>query len=166
MKIINKGDMPFYIKWALIAAIVYCIPMFFFLRTTEFKEVWLLYLGSAFFMVVIASSLLSLNGRYGGNSTTRTLITSGHVITVMAIVVAFIITLILTFFMVPEIYQKGAGEIVHGKPDSLDSITFIVAVGVVVINFAAGSIPSIILPQTMKQNQTTERGENVSKPLI
>jgi len=166
MSIINKGDLPFYITRAIIAAIVYCIPVFFFLRTTEFREVWLLYLGSAFFMVVIASSLLSLNRRYGGNSTTRTLIVSGHVITVMAIVISFIICLILTFFMVPEIYQSGGGEIVHGKPDSLDNITFILIVGIVVINFAAGSIPSIILPQSMKQNQTTERGENVSKPMI
>lgn len=166
MKIINKGDLPFYLRWALIAAIVYCIPVFFFLRTPEFREVWLFYLGSAFFMVVIAWSLLALNRRYGGNGTTRTLITSGHVITVFAIVIAFVFCVILTLFMVPQLYRNGPGNIVEGKPANLDNIVFLLLVSITVINFAAGSIPSIILPQTMKRNQTTERGENVSKPLI
>ena len=165
--LIKKRNISFYLSYAIIAAILYAIPTLFFIRDTQYSQAWLLYLGNAFFLAAMVVAVIALNKRYGGNATTRSLIVGGHVITIIGVVIACIIALILLMIYEPELFQsRNTGVVLEGKPANSGNLFFIIIISALVVNFAAGSFASFMFPYTVKRNQTTERGKNVSDPLV
>ncbi len=132
----KNGVLSFSLIYATIAAIAFCIPCLFFLMNTEFSQLWLLYLGNALFLGCMIIAVLAFSRRFGGNVTTKSLLVSGHVITLMGVLIASIITLIMLLILIPELFKSApSGEILERKPANSNNILFVLALNTIVGNF-------------------------------
>lgn len=158
----DKGIWPFSIKYALIAAVFYCILCLIFFTYTDFRQLWILYIGNALFLGVMVVAILALNKNYGGNATTNSLMMTGHIITFIGVIAAALVTFVIMLIYVPEVFQKEpVGQLLERRPANSGTLLFATTLSVLVGNFSAGSFASIIIPYVTKRNQQTERGEEV-----
>jgi carbon starvation protein CstA len=156
-----------YFIFGLLAAIAFCIPVMFYLRTPEFKDTWLLFLGNAFFLVVISVYILLLNKRNNENASTQNLNAAGHVVSIVGVVLACIISFILLILVVPDLFSSGTSDtVMEGSHTTTaggrtDGLVFMLYMCAIIGNFAAGSFASIILPYAAKKNQKKDKHSQV-----
>lgn len=154
---------PLYIKFAALAAIVYCIPVFFFLRDATYSSAWLLYLGNLLFLFPIMFFLIRFNQLRKQNASSVAMLTAGHIATAIGIVIACILCFILILLMVPGWLDAGsADKVLQQAPantvdDKTKGLAFMVFSDAIVGNVSAGSFISIIYPFTLKGDQTREK---------
>ena len=152
----------YYIKCAVIAAILYCIPVFLFLRTTTWSQTWLLYLGNALFMVTIVGALIGFNRRRRGNASSMSMVLAGVITTILGIIISIAICLLLLSVEIPGLYQSGApdkilkGEPVNSVPDRSRGPVYLVLFNSFMGNISTGLFVCIIFPFTLKGDQTKE----------
>jgi hypothetical protein len=156
-----------YIKWGIISAIAFCIPMLIFINSQNYQKTWLLFLGNGLFLVAIAAYMLSFNRMKGGDASTQTQMAAGHIATAIGIVISCIVSAIAIAIIIPNVFssdlatktlenapaQTGTGE-THG-------LVFFVFMTAVIGNVSGGSFASIILPYAAKRNQTKDRKSEV-----
>ncbi|HVV06180.1 MAG TPA: hypothetical protein VHC96_18240 [Puia sp.] len=152
----------YYIKCAVIAAILYCIPVFFFLRTTTWSHTWLLYFGNALFMITLAGTLLGFNRRRGGSASSMSMVLAGLITTILGIIISIAICLLLLSVMIPGLYNAGtpdkllSGEPVNSVPDRSRGPVYLVLFNAFMGNVSTGLFVCIIFPFTLKDDQTKE----------
>lgn len=150
------------VKFSVVAAILFSIPMFFFLRDSTFSQAWLLYLGNFLFMLAIAGYLLYFNERKDENASTTSQLLTGHVVTVIGVILSVIISLIALSIFIPGIFQSGTPDKVLEQAPAQDQgrktngLVFMVLMNAVVGNVSTGSFVSIILAYYQKRDQTKE----------
>ena len=164
----NKQYLTSYLIFGLIAAIAFCIPAMFYLRTPEFRDTWVLFLGNALFCVVVSIFILVFNKRRRNeNESTQNMNAAGHIVTIIGVVLASIISFLLLILVVPDIFAAGTPDTVMedshttmtgGKTDGL---VFMLFMNAVVGNFSFGSFAAIILPYAAKRNQKKDRHSEV-----
>jgi lysylphosphatidylglycerol synthetase-like protein (DUF2156 family) len=148
-----------------IAAIVFAIPQFFYIRSSTYSESWLLYLGSFFFFIAIVLYTVLFNKAKEGNANTVTMVFASHVTTVIGVIVSCILTFILLSVMIPGYLHAGPAAVaspdtpINEIHDKTNGLSFRAFIGATIINFAFGSFASIIFPFSIKRNQTKESGE-------
>jgi heme/copper-type cytochrome/quinol oxidase subunit 2 len=159
----QKIHLPTNLLFGAIAAIAYCIPMFYFVHTSSYSESWVLYLGNFLFMIAIGAYMAVLNRRKAENANTHLAVFSGHVTTVIGIVISCIVCFIALSIYVPgllssdttgKVLEQSPAQAQNGRTEGLVLLLFMNAI---IGNVSAGSFVSIIMPYTMKRNQTRER---------
>ena len=148
---------------AAIAALLFCIAVFAYIRQADYNQTWLLYLGSFAFMVVIwVHTMRDSKKRANNDESTVALVFASHVATILGVVISVLVSFILLSVFVPGYLEAGntakaleqvPANMVHDKTEGL---SFIVIMAASVINFAAGSFGGIILPFYLKRNQTRD----------
>lgn len=152
-----------YLIYGLLAAVVYCIPVVIFLSNPEYSQAWLLYLGNLLFLFPVIAFLYAFNKRRSENAGTLVMLASGHITTVIGIVISCILAFLLLVIMVPGYLDGGTTEkVLTGEPantvyDKTRGLSFMVFATAIVGNISAGSFVSIIFPFAMKADQTRER---------
>jgi heme/copper-type cytochrome/quinol oxidase subunit 2 len=150
------------VKYGLLAAVLFSIPMIFFIRESTFSQSWLLYLGNFLFMLSVAGYMIYFSERKNENASTTSHLITGHVVTVIGVIVALIVSLIAIFLFVPGIFQSGqADQVLERAPAQeqgrkTDGLIFMVLMNAVVGNVSTGSFVSIILSYYQKRDQTKE----------
>src|SRR5256885_1999310 len=96
-----------YFKFSVFPAILASVPVTFFIRDAKFSETWLLYLGDAFFLFSMIVIMLIISKNADNNAATGSLMIAGHAVTIFAIILICIITLILLLIYVPDLLQFG-----------------------------------------------------------
>lgn len=158
----QKLNLSLTVLSALIAGCAFSIPVFFYIRCAEYRESWLLYLGSFFFLVVIWIHTIIDNKKRGQNESTIAMAFASHITTLAGIVVACLLSFLMLVALVPGYLQTGeTGKSLAGAPantisDKTDGLSFDVFMAATVINFSVGSFASIILPFYTKRNQTRD----------
>jgi hypothetical protein len=148
-----------------IAAVLACIPVFFYIREASYTQSWLIYMGSFFFAVVIAIHTLRENKKTGGNESTVFMVFKSHVTTLMGVIMACIICFLLLVTMVPGYLTEGpAGKQmrdapVNSKEDKTNGLSFKVFSGAILFNFSMGSFVGIVFPFYSKRNQKKDSRE-------
>lgn len=151
-----------YLKFSLPAALLYCVPVFIFIKQAAFSQSWLLYLGNFLFMLMIIAFLISFNRRRHENASSVTMLVAGHIATVLGIIISLVLSLILLAVLVPGQLEPGqAGKVLHDVPanatqDKTNGLNFQVIMDSIIGNFAVGSFVSIIFPFTIKREQRSE----------
>jgi heme/copper-type cytochrome/quinol oxidase subunit 2 len=139
----------------------------FYLRTPEFRDTWLLFMGNALFGAAIAIYILLLNKKNNENASTQNMNGAGHVVSIVGVVLACIISFILLILVVPDLFSSGTSDTVMedahtttagGKTDGLVFMLYMCAI---IGNFAAGSFVSIILPYAAKRNQKKDKHSEI-----
>jgi len=150
-----------YVPFAVIAAIVYCIPVFFFIREANYTQSWLLYVGNFLFLFVIVAFLVSFNRKRNENAGSVTMVAAGHITTIMGILSALVLSALLLVIFIPGIFHAEAGKVLQNAPANTEhgntnGLVFKVFANAIVGNMATGSFVSIMLPFTLKGDQTKE----------
>ena len=169
IKVMKKVNLFTHIGYSVLAAILYCIPMFFFVKSARFAGAWLLYTGNILFGVAVAIFMLRhIQVKREGASTTS-MVVAGHLVTIAGIVVACLASFIVLMIFVPEVLSSGKAHTLlqrapattrGGKTNGLVLILFMNAI---IGNVVAGSFPSIIFAYTAKLNQTRDEESSFLK---
>ena len=152
----------FYLRFAILAAIAYCIPVLFFLRDATYKEGWLLYTGNFLFLFPVLLLLVQFNRQRKGNASSIAMLKAGGLVTITGIIVSCLLCLLLMLMMVPGILHAGPTEkFLENKPanmvnDKTNGLSFMVFANAVVGNISTGLFISILYAFSLKGDQTKE----------
>ena len=153
---------------SLIAAILYSIAVFIYLKNTNYSSTWLIYAGSFLFFLVIIVHTIFFNKVKGEGATTATRIFSSFVVTMMGGIIACIISFILLIVMVPDYLGKGpAGKESANTPanevfDKTNGLSFRIFMGASLMNITFGSFVSILYPFSIRKDPEKDEGEPLS----
>lgn len=150
-----------YTPYAVAAAMLYCIPVFFYIRDASYTKSWILYIGNFLFLLVIAVFIFSFNGKRHKNAGSVTMLASGHITTVMGILFSLVLCALLLVIFIPGIFHTAPGKVLANAPantvtGNTNGLVFTVFANAIVGNMAGGSFVSIMLPFTLKGDQTKE----------
>lgn len=150
------------VKYGVIAALLFCIPMIIFIFDSTYSKTWLLYLGNFLFMLSIAGYMVYFSQRKDENASTSSHLITGHTVTVIGVILSLIVSLIALSVLVPGIFQSGTHNQVLEEAPSQDmgrktnGLVFMVLMNAVIGNVITGSFVSIILSYYQKKDQTKE----------
>jgi hypothetical protein len=148
-----------------LAALLACIPIFFYIRDASYTQSYLIYVGSFFFAVVIAIHTLRVNKKRGGNESTVFMVFESHVVTLIGVIIACIVCFLLLTIFVPGYLSEGpAGKVMTDAPpnsleDKTNGLSFKVFMGAILFNFSMGSFVSLVFPFYSKRNQKKDSRE-------
>ncbi len=155
----TKQYLKTYFTYGLLAAIFFCATEFIFLQTSNFSEIWWLFVGNGLFMCAIAFQIIALGNRKAQTDSTQNIVLIGFLTTIAGILFSVIITTLLLFYYVPDIFHNGKSEtLLENAPAIMgsgktDGLAFTILVSTVIGNFCGGSIAYIILPFTFIREQ-------------
>jgi len=147
---------------AATAAILFCIPVFFYIRHASYKGSWLLYVGSFLFMAAMFVNNLVENKKRGENESTVALMFISLVTTVTSIIFCCVICFGMLALFVPGYLSPGPTEKVltdvpvNSIIDKTGGMSFDIFMAATIINFSVGSFAGVILPFYSKRNQTRD----------
>lgn len=153
-----------------LAAVLFCIPAFVFIKQADYTQAWLLFLGAGLFFFAMAYHTYSESRKRGGNESTVALIFESHVATLVGVIIASVICFILLSIFIPGYLQSGATDkVLENQPsnsvtDKTEGLSLKVFMGSTILAFAGGSIAGITIPFYAKRNQTKDNREPV--PLL
>lgn len=153
------------LTFGAIAAILFCIPVFFYIRQASYKESWLLYVGTMLFFAVIVLYNLRFNQLRNNNANTVTHSFASHITTAIGVIISCLICFILLSVMIPGYLGSGpAAKVDTTAPpntvaDKTNGLSFHVFIAATIFNFSFGSFAGIMLPFTIKKNQKNDSGE-------
>lgn len=148
---------------AAIAAIVFCVPVYAYIRAAVYEQTWLLYLGSVFFMITMWVHTISDSRKRSHNESTVALVFASHMATLAGIVFCCLLCFLLLAVLVPDFLNRGNTDIqLNSSPvnivhDKTNGMSFNIFFAATIINFSVGSFTGIILPFYIKKNQTKDR---------
>ena len=158
---------PFFkinLRFAFLAALIYCVPVFFFIHHADYTQAWLLYLGNFLFMVIIAAFLFYVSRLKDVNTGTLSLIADGEKEVILGILIACVLSLLLLIILIPGLFGRGIpGRVLSNKPvntiqDRTNGLDFMVLINTTICNFVTGSFASIMLPASLKRYRSRKRG--------
>jgi hypothetical protein len=164
-KIFTKVNIRATVITGVIAAILFCIPVFFYVHFAEYRQTWRLYLGSFLFFGTIWIHTMIDSKKRDENESTVALIFSSHMATLAGIILSCIICLLLLIVMVHGFLGPGEpAKVLTGEPANtisgrMDGLSFDILMAATFINFSVGSFASIVLPFYLKRNQTKDQRE-------
>lgn len=151
----KKEYLSSYIKWGIISAMGFCIPMILFIKAADYRSSWWLYVGNAVFLAAIAVYMLAFNKSHAENASTQTMVAAGHIATVIGIIVSCVVAgIVLALFgggetMADAPAQTGTGD-THG-------LIFFVFMNATIGNLCGGSFSSLLIPYSARKNQTKDK---------
>src|SRR5690348_12560091 len=99
-----------YLSYAIPAAILYCVPVFIFIKQSTYTQSWLLYLGNFIFMLMVIAFLMSFNRKREQNASAVSMLVAGHIVTIVGMIVALVLCLILLAVLVPGQLHAGQAD--------------------------------------------------------
>jgi predicted ABC-type exoprotein transport system permease subunit len=148
--------------FGLLAAFMYCIPLFFFIKSDRFESIWMLYLGNILLGLAVALFMLFHIQKRKNGSSTISMVTAGLMTTGVGIILSGIIAFLLLMILVPHFggsatqqtlpAEKMVQEIDHNR----SNLTLTIYMNLIIGNIAAGSFASVILAYAAKYNQTKD----------
>lgn len=147
----------------VIAGLLFCIPVLFFISDAAYRDSWLIYVGSFLFFITIWIHTLIDSRKRAHNESTVALIFASHMATLLGIVVACIGSFILLSIMVPGyLTSANPDHVLSGEPtntieDRTNGLSFQVFLAATFINFSVGSFSAIILSFAAKKNQKRDQ---------
>lgn len=161
----SRINFPNSLRSAFIAAILFSIPVFCYLKDTSYESNWLIYLGSFLFFIVIVLHTIFFNKVRGENANTITMVFASHFVTILGVILSCLFVFILLSLMVPGYLGDGmVGKSTPDAPaneirDKTNGLSFRIFMGASLINFIFGSFVGIVYPFSVKRNQTKDTGE-------
>jgi hypothetical protein len=161
----RKLNVNLTLKYAIIEAIAFCIPVFFFIKSANYTKSWLLFLGILLFMIVTIFHTMAESHNRPVSESIFTLVFNSTVITVVGIIFTCILCFLLLSIMVPGYLNSGvAGKQLANAPsntidDKTNGLSFKIFLTAVVGNFMAGSFAGLIVPFYSTRNREKVSGE-------
>ncbi len=164
----TKKYLKTYFTYGLLAAILFCATEFIFLKTSNFSEIWWLFVGNGLFMCAIAFQIIALSNRKTQTDSTQNIVLIGFLTTITGILFSVIITTLLLFYYVPDIFHNGKSEtLLENAPATMgsgktDGLVFTIFISTLIGNFCGGSLAYILLPFTFIREKAKDSKSKVS----
>ena len=159
---LKKDQLLHYLKYSIIAAVLYLISVFIFLYTDNYSQIYILYIGNIIFGIVMAVLVLNFNKKRDQNASPKMMIAAGHIATVMGVLISVVVVFILLAIMKPVGYAtvsqttKELAKPTPGLEGNGHALLFILIMDTIFGNVGAGSFVSFLLPNTAKSDQKGE----------
>ena len=93
------------IKYSILPAVLYIIPLIIFIRDETFSETWLLYLGNALFLCYI----FVFGVYYAQQQDNRTSpLSAGLAVTIIGVIFTCILVFVVIFIFAPGVFHIGS----------------------------------------------------------
>src|SRR3982751_3142105 len=86
-----------YIPRALIAAVIYCIPVVIFLSNEKYQSIWILFAGNVLYLLSIAVIIYLDSRAHSFKEPPLTSAISGHILSLVGAALSVILSLLLYF---------------------------------------------------------------------
>lgn len=152
----------FYIRYSVIAAVLFTITASIFLFNTTYANTWLLYVGNLLFAATILTGVIRVSHKAHDNANIQSLFIVGVKITFYAILIASVLCLI----MLAILSGVSSGTTVEESPtqagsDTRGDLVLNVFLSAVMINAVLGGLASLIGTSVAKRNQKTPQGKTL-----
>lgn len=146
---------------ALIGAIVFSIPVGFFILYGSYTGSWLLYLGSFLFFAVMWIHNMYENKKRAKIEKTTTLVFIAHLTAILGIAISCLLSFILLVIFVPGFLTASPEKVLINEPVQMlggrtQGLSFEIFIAATFINFSVGSFAGIIVPFYVKKSQRRE----------
>lgn len=158
----TKNQILSYLKYSIVAGVLYLISVGIFLWLDSYTQTYILYIGNMVFAAVLVVFILNFNRKRDKNASTKMMIAAGHITTVMGVLLSCIGVFILLAIMKPSGYMAvshTASELSKPAPALMENshaLMFVLFMDAVFGNVAGGSFVSFLLSNTAKRDQTGE----------
>ena len=158
----SKPKILSYLKYAIPAAIVYCIIAGIFLYNDTYNLSYLLYIGNVLFGIVIIFFLFNYNKNRAPNSKAKYMVASGHITAVIGILISVVIIFILMAIIHPNGYDtvsqtsKALKHPAAALEGDTHPLIYVLLMDAVFGNIGISSFLSFMLPYTAKSNTNPE----------
>ncbi len=155
---------PLYlIRYSIIPALLYLIPVIFFLKDESFSQTWILYIGNAFFLcyIFVFALLFFKNKTDNKNSPANT----GIAVTIIGIGVSCALIVLSIIIFAPGLFRFASNGVLANKPPSFAQtnevgIWVILFANATIGNFVAGAFSSVIAAAIIRQSSVGEESKN------
>ncbi len=143
-------------RHGILPALLFCVPIIFFIKDEQFSQAWLLYLGNALFLFCIF--ILVLTWPKTGKEKISPL-NAGFSATFAGIIFSIILSIICILIFAPGLFDIGsANQTLHDTPAALPSkydhgVLLMLLGDIVVGNVVAGSFASVMASASMRRNK-------------
>jgi hypothetical protein len=157
---LGKSLVTNYLKYAIAAAVLYCITVWIYISRDSFSEIWILYVGNFLFGAVIGIFIFRYNKTKVEKASSIGMLKAAHIAAIIGIllscIIIFFLLLVFTdvFRSYPDTELQKAPSQLNGKTNGFITVLFLDAL---VGNFSTSSFVSIILPFTVTKAQQGEK---------
>lgn len=158
----NKHQIRSYLKYSIVAAILYLICVVVFLSKDAYTQTYILYLGNTLFAIPIVFFVVHFANKRGRNASTQMAISAGIITTLMGIILSCLSIFIILAIMEPSAYRdvtNTATELAKPAPalegNGFALITMLL-MDAVLGNMAFGAFVAAMLSNMLKSDQTGE----------
>ncbi|MEO7120997.1 MAG: hypothetical protein ABIY62_07870 [Ginsengibacter sp.] len=150
-----KKNIIYLSKFGIVAAILYIIPVIFFLKDRRFADLWLLYLGSALFLMAMFIFGIMYAGKNIGSKRPY----NGFIVTIIGVISSCILIVIFTLILAPDVFGIGsANDALRNTPPGFGSsgnhgILFIMLASALIVNFCAGMFAAVMTKSKAEENK-------------
>lgn len=143
----TKSNIIYLSRFGIAAAILYTIPLIFFLKDKRFSDTWLLYLASALFMMCIFVFGILYAGKNHADSSQMY---NGFIVAILGVIFSCILILLLTLLLTPDVFGIGsANDTLKQTPPAMSKtgthgILFEMLADALIINFCAGIFSAVM----------------------
>jgi multisubunit Na+/H+ antiporter MnhC subunit len=165
----NRKHIIEYLLYGLFAAIVYIIPVLFFLKDSRYENFYYLYIGNALFAGMITWHAFQLLYRPYDGKRSVTMLVAGNLTVLTGILICCIFIWIAMFMYSPELFSKTAtANILRDAPPTIQphmpaQLSFMLMLNAIVVNFGTGAFVSVIMSYAGKRNQTKDKPTPLNK---
>ena len=142
-------------KFGITAAILYIIPVIFFLKDRRFSDLWLLYLGSALFLMALFIFGIMYAGKNLGSGSPY----NGFIVTIIGVISSCVFIVIFTLILAPDVFGIGsANDALRNTPPAIGSsgnhgILFMMIASAILMNFCAGIFAALMTKSKAEENK-------------
>lgn len=161
--ILDREHLKDYLTYGSISAVAFIIPVIFILSYHKYENLYLLFLGSFLFMVVIFYHNLKLSRRPYDEQRSVSMLIAAHLTVITGIIISVILVIILFFIFFPHPFTTvPQAQVLKDVPRSFHEDEPIKLLGMLLVetivgNIATGSFISIMTSYTAKLNQTKDK---------
>ena len=159
----DRRHLTEYFLFGLLAAVLYSIPMEFFLASDRYENFYYLYIGSGLFMVAIFYHTFRLIDRPYDKNRAVSMMMSGLLTTITGVIISSIIVFISVFAFFPDLFSTHqVVDMVQdapatGQPKYPSDLLFMILGVTIIVNMLIGAFVAVITSYASKRDQTRDK---------
>lgn len=152
-----KENFSHFYKYAIVPAILYCIPVLFFIKEDTYRDTWLLYLGNGIFLACLFILKVVYNSKRNNNVP---ITYNGWVVTFIGIIFSCILVVFLLILFLPMVnHINSIREDLQQTPAAISDrniydLWFILFASAIIGNLCAGAFATLIAKGALAKDPT------------
>lgn len=161
--IFNRQHIREYLGFGLLAALLYIIPVWFFLAQKKYENFYYLYIGTCLFMFTIFFYAIRLVNRPYDRKRAVSMLIAGNLATLAGVAIATLLVIGSFFWFFPGIFSITPTESLIAdspstiQPERPSGLLFMVLILTIFGNTSVGSFVSVVTAYVGKKNQTIDK---------